>query len=141
MNAGPTGARGAERVSTGSLLGLAVTAFVVELALFGGVGAIAHGAAGGALRGWVAAVLATAAVLLLWGLLVAPKARFRLGAVARVVVSAALCVGTAYGLVQTDRLEWGWFVGLAGLAVVAAQLVLPTHDDLPQSTPGRPTVT
>lgn len=141
MSAGPTGAPGAERVSTPGLLALAVTAFVVELALFGGVGAIAHRAAGGGLRGWFAAVLATAAVLLLWGLLVAPKARFRLGPAARVAVSAALCVGTAYGLVQADRPWWGWFVGLAGLAVVAAQLVLPTHHDRPPSTPGRRTVT
>ena len=141
MNAGPTRAPGAERVSTSSLLALAITAFVVELALFGGVGAIAHQGAGGGLRGWLAALLATAAVLLLWGLLVAPKARFRLGATARVVVSAALCVGTAYGLVQADRPWWGWFVVLAGLAVVAAQLVLPTHHDRAPPTPGRRTVT
>ena len=141
MSEGRTPAPGAERISTPSLVALAVTAFVVELALFGGVGAIAHHAVGGGPRGWVAAVVATAAVLALWGLFIAPRARFRLGAVGRVVTSAALCLGTAYGLVQSDHPRWGWFVGLAGLAVVAAQLVLPTHHDRPASPAGRPTST
>ena len=62
----------------------------------------------------------------------APKARFRLGTGARVLVSAVLCVGTAYGLVQAGLTLWGWFVGLAGLAVVAAQVVLPSAPDGPR---------
>jgi Protein of unknown function (DUF2568) len=132
---------GAAVVSTPSLLVLAVTAFVVEVALFGGVGAVAHHAAGGGVRGWLAAGLATAVVLVLWGLFVAPKARRRLPAGARVVVSAVLCVATAAGLLWADHPVWGWFVGLAGLAVVAAQVVLPTHHDRPRSTTGRPTAT
>ena len=131
MSAARTPDPGATGVSTPSLLALAVTAFVVELALFGGVGAVAHHATGGGAKGWAAAVLATLAVLVLWGVLIAPKARLRLPPLARVVVSAALCVGTAYGLVQAGFPTWGWFVGLAGLVVVAAQLVLPAaHGDL-----------
>lgn len=115
-------------MSTPRLLALAALAFAVELALFGGVGAIAHGVAGGGGIGWLAALAATGVVVLLWGLVMAPRARFRLGPGARVLVSAVLCVGTAYGLVQAGFPWWGWFVGLAGLAVVAAQVVLPSPD-------------
>lgn len=124
----PTPGHGPERFSTLSLLALAVVAFVVELALFGGVGAIAHHQTGGGLLGWVTAAGATVLVLVLWGLFIAPKARRRLGARARVLVSAALCLGTAYGLVDAGWPVWGWFVGLAGVTVVAAQVVLPQPD-------------
>lgn len=123
-----TPGHGPELFSTPSLLALAVVAFVVELALFGGVGAIAHHQIGGGLLGWVTAVGATVLVLVLWGLLMAPKARRRLGTRARILVSAALCLGTAYGLVDAGWPVWGWFVGLAGMAVVAAQVVLPQAD-------------
>ena len=57
-----------------------------------------------------------------------PKGKFRLGAGTRVVVSAVLCLATAYGLVDAGWSVWGWFVGIAGVAVVAAQVVLPTSD-------------
>ena len=60
-------------MSTPSLLALAVVAFVVELALFGGVGAIALEVVGGGLAGWLAAAAATAAILVFWGLLMAPE--------------------------------------------------------------------
>ena len=122
----PTPGHGPVLVSTPGLLALAVVAFVVELALFGGVGAIAFRAAGGGWSGWLAAIAATALVLVVWGVFVAPKGRLRLGTGARVLVSAVLCVGTAYGLVTAGWTLWGWFVGVAGLAVVAAQVVLPT---------------
>ena len=39
--------------------------------------------------------------------------------------AAVLCVASAYGLVRVDLPVWGWFVGIAGLAVVAAQVVKP----------------
>ena len=121
----PTPGHGPDLVSTPSLLALAAVAFVVELALFGGVGAIAFDAAGRGWAGWLAAVAATALVLLVWGLFVAPKGRFRLGTGARVLLSGALCIATAYGLVTAGWPRWGWFVGVAGLVVVAAQVVLP----------------
>ena len=70
----PTPGHGPELFSTPSLLALAVVAFVVELALFGGAGAIAHHAVGGGLVGWVAAVVAVAAVLILWGCSWRPRA-------------------------------------------------------------------
>ena len=121
----PTPGHGADLMSTPSLFALAVVAFVVELALFCGVGAIAYELAGGGLTGWLAAAVATVAILVLWGLLVAPKARRRLATGPRLVVTAALCVGTAAGLLATGHPWWGGFVGVAGIAVVVAQVALP----------------
>jgi hypothetical protein len=112
-------------MSTPSLLTLAVVAFAVELALFCGVGAVAYELVGGGLSGWLAAAAATVAILVFWGLLVAPKARRRLATGPRLVVTALLCVGTAAGLVATGHPWWGGFVGVAGVAVVAAQVALP----------------
>ena len=125
----PTPGHGPELFSTPSLLALAFVAFVVELALFGGVGAIAHACGRGGLRGWLAAAAATAAVIVLWGLFMAPKGKFRLGPGARVVVvrpRSAWPRHTASWM--PGGRSWGWFVGIAGVAVVAAQLVLPTSD-------------
>jgi len=124
----PTPGHGADLISTPSLLALAVVAFAVELALFGGVGAIAYEVVGGGLAGWLAAAAATAAILVVWGLLMAPKAKRRLTTTPRLVVSAALCLGTAYGLITVGHPWWGWFVGLAGIAVVVAQVALPQAD-------------
>jgi hypothetical protein len=118
-------------MSTPSLFALAVVAFVVELALFCGVGAIAYEAVGGGLTGWLAAAGATVAVLVVWGLLIAPKAKRRLATGPRLVVTAALCVGTASGLVATGHPWWGGFVGIAGVAVVVAQAALPQVDPGP----------
>lgn len=115
-------------MSTPSLLALAGVAFAVELALFGGVGAIAYALVDGGLTGWLAAVAATAGILVFWGLLMAPRARRRLATTPRLVVSALLCLGTAFGLIEVGHPWWGWFVGIAGVAVVAAQVVLPRAD-------------
>lgn len=112
-------------LSTPALAALAAVAFVVELALFGGVGAIGYRAAGGGGLGWLVGVWASAAVIALWGVFMAPKARRRLGAVARSLIAFLLCTGTAVGLVVGGWTVWGWFVGVAGLAVVAVQSVLP----------------
>jgi Protein of unknown function (DUF2568) len=125
----PTPGHGPAVLSTPGLVVLAVVAFAVELALFGGVGAIAYAAVGSGLTAWLAALAGTGAVVLLWGLFMAPKGRFRLPAGARLVAAGALCLGTAYGLVQSGFSAWGWFVGVAGLAVVAAQVALPTAPD------------
>ena len=111
-------------ITTPTLLLLAVVAFVTELALFGGVGAIAYAAVGDGVGAWLAGAAATAAVVVLWGLFMAPRGRRRLGAGARTVLALLLCAGTAVGLVLAGWTWWGWFVGVAGLAVVAAQTVL-----------------
>jgi Protein of unknown function (DUF2568) len=132
QRATPTPGHGADLMSTPSLFALAVVAFAVELALFGGVGVIAFEVVGGGLAGWLAAAAATAGILAFWGLLMAPRSKRRLATTPRLVVSAALCVGTAYGLVQVGNPWWGWFVGIAGIAVVAAQVALPPADAEPR---------
>lgn len=111
-------------MTTPALALVALVAFVTELALFGGVGALAHHAAGGGAAGWAAAVGATLLVLVLWGLFMAPKARLRLAQGPRTVAAIVLVYGVAFGLLAIERTGWAWFVGIAGLAVVAAQTVL-----------------
>ena len=115
-------------MSTPSLFALAVVAFAVELALFCGVGAVAYELVGGGLSGWLAAAAATVAILVFWGLLVAPKARRRLATGPRLAVTALLCVGTAAGLVASGHPWWGGLIGIAGVAVVVAQVALPQAD-------------
>jgi hypothetical protein len=121
----PTPGHGPDLMSTPSLLALAVVAFVVELALFGGVALIFYQAGGGGLGGWLTAAVATAGILAFWGLLMAPRAKRRLATTPRLVVSGLLCLFTAYGLLQGGYPWWGGFVGIAGIAVVAAQVALP----------------
>lgn len=114
---------------------LAAVAFVVELALFGGVGVVVHDLVGGGLAGWAAGVTAVVVVLVLWGLFMAPKARKRLAPGPRALVATALVYGVAFGLLRADHTGWAWFVGVAGLVVVAAQTVLhrPEAGVLPPS--------
>lgn len=119
---------GGHRLTTPGLVVLAAVAFVVELALFGGVGAVALRAAGGGVTGWVAALAATAAVLVLWGVFMAPRGRRRLAPGPRTALAALLVYATAVGLVLEGFTVWGWFLGVAGVAVVVAQTVLQPAD-------------
>ncbi len=111
-------------LSTPALALLALVAFVTEIALFGGVGVVAHDVAGGGARGWGAAAAATLLALLLWGLFMAPKARLRLAQGPRTLAAIVLVYAVAFALLRTDHTVWAWIVGVAGLAVVAAQTVL-----------------
>ncbi len=128
----PTPGHGADLMSTPSLFVLAVVAFAVELALFGGVALIFYQVAGGGLAGWLTAAVATAGILAFWGFLMAPRAKNRLPTTPRLVVSALLCVFTADGLLQGGYPWWGWFVGIAGVGVVVAQVALPRADTEPR---------
>ena len=129
----PTPGHGPDLMSTPSLFALAVVAFVVELALFGGVALIFYQAGGGGIAGWVTAAVATAGILAFWGFFMAPKATRRLDTRPRLAVSALLCLFTAYGLLQGGYPWWGGFVGIAGVAVVAAQIALPQADPEPRA--------
>ena len=121
----PTPGHDADLMSTPSLFALAVVAFAVELALFGGIALIFYQTVGGGLSGWLTAAVATAGILAFWGLFMAPRAKRRLPTTPRLVVSALLCLFTADGLLQGGYPWWGWFVGVAGIAVVVAQIALP----------------
>jgi uncharacterized protein DUF2568 len=123
---------GADVMSTPSLVVLAVVAFAVELALFGGVALIFYQVGGGGLAGWVSAAVATAGILAFWGFLMSPRAKNRLPTTPRLVVSALLCLFTADGLLQGGYPWWGWFVGVAGIAVVVAQIALPRAEAEPR---------
>jgi hypothetical protein len=112
-------------VTTPGLALLALTAFVVELALFVGAGVLAHELVGGGVAGGAAGVAAVAVLVVVWGLFIAPKSRLRLATVPRAVLSVALCLTTGWGLVATGHVRWGWVVALAGTIIVAAQVVLP----------------
>lgn len=116
-------------MSTPALVLLALVAFATEVALFVGVGAVAHHLVGGGAGGWVAGILASALVLVLWGVFMAPKARLRLTPWPRTAVAVLLVYGTAFGLRGAGWTGWAWFVGVAGLAVVAAQTVLQRPAD------------
>ncbi len=128
----PTPGHGAEMMSTPSLFVLAVVAFAVELALFGGIALIFYQTGGGGLAGWLTAAVATAGILAFWGLFMAPRATRRFPTTPRLVVSALLCLFTADGLLQGGYPWWGWFVGIAGIAVVVAQVALPRADAEPR---------
>ena len=104
-----------------------MVAFAVELALFCGVGAVAYELVGGGLAGWLAAAGATVAILVFWGLLIAPKARRRL-----TTGHAWWCRPCSASVPPTGWSHrppwWGGFVGIAGIAVVVAQVALPQVD-------------
>ncbi len=124
----PGPAHDATAITTPALLLLAAVAFVTEVALFVGAGVVAYELLGDGERsvaGFAWLVAGSTVVVLFWGLFMAPRSRRRLGTGARVAVALLLCAGTALGLVATGWTWWGWFVGVAGLAVVAAQGVLP----------------
>ena len=108
---------------------LGITAFVVEVALFVGIGVVAFELGGGGFSGSVAAVLALVATAVAWGLFVAPRAIRRLPTVPRAAVSVALCIATGTGLVVVGHPRWGWVVALAGAVIVAAQVVVPHAAD------------
>ncbi|MBD3784073.1 MAG: DUF2568 domain-containing protein [Micrococcales bacterium] len=125
---------GGHRLSTPGLVALAAVAFVVELALFGGVAVVTHDLVGGGASGWALGVLATVVVLVLWGLFMAPKGRRRLRPGPRTAWAVVLVYAVALGLLAGGHTGWAWFVGVAGLAVVAAQTVL--HEAAPAPPAG-----
>ncbi len=97
----------------------------MELALFGGVGAVAYAAVGHGAAAWAAAAVRTALVLVLWGLFMAPRGRARLAAGPRAAVAVVLVYSVAFGLLRAGHTGWAWCVGIAGLALVAGQVALP----------------
>lgn len=81
-----------------SLLAAALTVrFLLELALLTGVAVLAWNLTAGWWR-WLAAILAVAAVAVVWGLFLAPKAAVPLPWSATLGIEATLFVGTGAGL-------------------------------------------
>ena len=126
----PTPGHGADLMSTPSLFALAVVAFAVAArpVLRCRRDRLRAG------RRWASPAgspqpAGTVAILVFWGLLVAPKARRRLATGPR-LGSDGPCSAWARRPASspTGHPWWGGFVGIAGVAVVAAQVALPQVD-------------
>lgn len=95
------------------LLGLR---FLLELALWGSFLVVGVVVVGG-LLGWVVGLVACAAVVVVWGMLLSPRRRIRSPLAARLAVEAGLFLLAAVGLVAA-----GWTT--AALALVIAEVVV-----------------
>ena len=122
----PTPGHGADLMSTPSLLALAVVAFAVELALFGGVGAIAYEVVGGGLAGWLGGGRRDGRHPRVLGGVHGTQGQAAAGHRRRAWWCRRCCASSPpTGWSRVGYPWWGWFVGIAGIAVVAAQVALP----------------
>jgi hypothetical protein len=98
--------------------------FVLELALITAVGAGAWDLAGGGGLGALAATVAAAAVVIVWGMAIAPKARRRWPDPNRLVLECALFVIGGIALAATGDVVTGvaFTVASAAVAVAVRQL-------------------
>ena len=92
--------------------------FLLELALIAAVGAGAWDLAGGGAAGALAAGIAAAAVVVIWGLAIAPKARRRLPDPARLMLEMVLFV--TGGLAATGQTLLGIVFAMTSAAVAVA---------------------
>jgi membrane protein YdbS with pleckstrin-like domain len=94
--------------------------FVLELALITAVGAGAWDLAGGGGLGALAATVAAAAVVIVWGMAIAPKARRRWPYPNRLVHESALFLIGGLALVATDQTLLGIVFAMTSAAVAVA---------------------
>ena len=99
---------------------LLVLRFLLELALIAAVGAGAWDLAGGEAAGALAASIAAAAVVVIWGLAIAPKARRRLPDPARLMLEMVLFVTGGLALVATGQTLLGIVFAMTSAAVAVA---------------------
>jgi hypothetical protein len=105
--------------------------FVLELAAL--AGAIAVGAsAGDPPLGFAGAVVAGVAFVAVWGLWIAPRSRFPLPPMARLIVGTALMLAVAVGLVLVGQPTIGEI--LAAAIVANAALLVVTKNVHPPGT-------
>jgi hypothetical protein len=93
--------------------------FVLELAALAGAGIVGVSAGSPAL-GFVGGALGLAAFAVVWGLWIAPRARFTLAPIARLVVGTGLMLGVAIGLIFVAQPTLGEIL----LAATGANAVL-----------------
>jgi len=94
--------------------------FLLELALIAAVGAGAWEIAGGGAPGAFAASVAAAAVVVVWGLAIAPRAKRRLPDPARLMLEMVLFVIGGLALVATDQTLLGIVFAMTSAAVAVA---------------------
>lgn len=99
---------------------LLVLRFLLELALIAAVGAGAWDLAGGEAAGALAASIAAAAVVVIWGLAIAPKARRRLPDPARLMLEMVLFVTGGLALAATGQTLLGIVFAMTSAAVAVA---------------------
>ena len=99
---------------------LLVLRFLLELALIAAVGAGAWTVAGGEAAGALAASIAAAAVVVIWGLAIAPKARRRLPDPARLMLEMVLFVTGGLALAATGQTLLGIVFAMTSAAVAVA---------------------
>ena len=103
--------------------------FLLELAAFAALVYAGVAIVGGGL-GWLVGVVAAAIAITLWGLFVAPKARFAVGVPIRFLVELVVFAAAALGLVFADQPSLA--IVLAGLYVLdRVALGLPLYGQLP----------
>lgn len=107
-------------------LALALTVrFALELALLAGIATVAWHLVPGWWQ-WPAMILIPIAVAVLWGLLLSPKAPVELPAPAKLVIEAALFIGTGVCLVA---IGW-WIAAVIGVLVwIIDRIALAVLDD------------
>jgi hypothetical protein len=102
-----------------------VIRFFLELAAL--AGAIAVGASvGNPPLGFPGGVLAGVAFVVVWALWIAPRARFALAPMARLVIGTAIMVGVAIGLIVVGQPTIGEI--LVAAVVANAVLLVLTHN-------------
>ena len=94
--------------------------FLLEIALIAAVGAGAWDLAGGEAAGALAASIAAAAVVVIWGLAIAPKARRRLPDPARLMLEMVLFVTGGLALAATGQTLLGIVFAMTSAAVAVA---------------------
>lgn len=103
--------------------------FFLELAAL--AGAVAVGAsAGDPPLGFPGAVVAGVAFVAVWGLWIAPRARFALAPMARLIVGTALMLAVAVGLILVGQPTIGEIL-VAAILANAALLVVTKNVDAP----------
>jgi hypothetical protein len=94
--------------------------FLLELALIAAFGAGAWEIVGGGAPGAFAASIAAAAVIIVWGLAIAPRAKRRLPDPARLMLEMVLFVIGGLALVATDQTLLGIVFAMTSAAVAVA---------------------
>jgi hypothetical protein len=121
------------------LVVLGLLAFVIEFAFMVGVFMLAAGVVGGGVGGSLAGVLAVVVVAALWGLFLAPRARWRLPKLPRALAAGGAVGVVGAGLLGLGHQRFGLVLLGAGLVLVGAQIALddavPVDRPKPRSRP------
>ncbi|WP_084614765.1 DUF2568 domain-containing protein [Nakamurella lactea] len=113
----PAGAREAGVPGTPLEWAVGTAAFAVEVALAVTVAVAAYRSVDGGALGWLAAVVALAALVAVWGRWMSPKAPRRLPRPGRLVLGPVLTVIAAAAILAVGSPAWGLTLGVAGVAV------------------------